>query len=74
MEFAQKVGKKPGILTQSLEKLEFVKLSVSRFTFQNVIYKKSLIYIYRYVIFTLSTQTLIQSQIKLEFYKTNYKK
>ncbi len=50
----------PGILTQNQE------FGVSRFTFQDVIYKKTLIYIY--VIATLSTQTLIQSQINMRFH------
>ncbi len=58
-----------GILTQNLEKnfviwnLLICKLHVSKFTFKNAIYKKNLIYIF--VISTLSTQTLILSQIDL---------
>ncbi len=42
LEFTQKVGK-PGILTK---KLETYKFCVSKFTFQDVIYTKILIYIY----------------------------
>ncbi len=37
LEFAQKMGKKPGILTEYLEKREICKFKVSKFTLQDVI-------------------------------------
>ncbi len=62
-----KNSEKPGILTQNLEKkLVLCIFCFSRFTFQDDIFKKILIYVF--VISVLSTQTLIQSQIDLRFH------
>ncbi len=70
LENAWNLSKKwenPGILTQTLEKLYISKFGVSKFTFQDVIYKiNSVVHLCH--IYIINTNTVIQSQIDLEFY------
>ncbi len=62
-----KLWEKPGIVKlKTSKKHEICKFGISRFTFQDVIYKTNLIY--TFVISTLSIQTLIQCQIGLGFH------
>ncbi len=55
-----------GISAQTWNKIKICKFNVSKFIFQDVIYKINLIDIF--VISTLSTQTQIQSQTDLGFH------
>ncbi len=61
-----KKWEKPGILTQNLKEKKLCKYAVYIFTFQDVIYRKRIIYIY--VITALSTQTMIRTEIDLGLY------
>ncbi len=66
LEFAQKLWKTWNFNSKPEKNLYFVKKKKSRFTFQDVIFKIKWIYVF--VTSALSTQTLIQSQIDLEFH------
>ncbi len=67
LAIAQKLGGKPGILVENLEKKQQISnCFVSRFTFQDVIYKKNLLHLRH--IYIINTNTVIWSQIDLGFH------